>query len=97
NATLLPLAFISGVFLAPSSDSPEWLDTIANIFPLKHFVEPFTAAFNPTFTGSQWYGWDLLYMVLWGVVATLLAIRFFKWESPVGGGRKKKRKEKAAA
>lgn len=97
NATLLPLAFISGVFLAPSDESPAWLTTVADFFPLKHFVEPFTAAFNPTFTGTQWYLWDLAYMVLWGVVATVLAIRFFKWESPVVGSKKKRRKEKVAA
>lgn len=97
NATLLPLAFISGVFLAPSDEAPAWIDTVANIFPLKHFVEPFTDAFNPTFTGSPWQWADLAYMALWGIVALVLGIRFFKWESPVNAGRKQRRKEKAAA
>ncbi|MGI9667663.1 MAG: ABC transporter permease [Acidimicrobiia bacterium] len=98
NATLLPLAFISGVFIVPSEDSPEWLTTVANFFPLKHFVEPFTAAFNPTNTGAQWHVWSLLYMTLWGVVALILGIKFFKWEpSPGSSKKKKKRKEKADA
>lgn len=98
NATLLPLAFISGVFIIPSDDAPAWVDTVANIFPLKHFVEPFTDAFNPTYTGPA-FQWDqLAYMALWGVVALVLGIRFFKWESPVSdGGRRRRRKQKAAA
>ncbi len=97
NATLLPLAFISGIFLVPSGDAPAWLDTVANIFPLKHFVEPFATAFNPTYTGSGWDWASLGYMLLWGVIATVLAIRFFKWESPAGGGSKRKRKRQRSA
>lgn len=95
NATLLPLAFISGIFLVPSEDAPDWLDAVANFFPLKHFVVPFTDAFNPTYTGSPWQ-WDhLAYMALWGVVALILGIRFFKWEpKPGGGGRRRRGREK---
>jgi len=92
NATLLPLSFISGVFFAPSGDAPAWLDTLADFFPLKHFVEPFSTAFNPTYTGSGWDWASLGYMLVWGVVATALAIRLFRWESPAGGGSKRKRK-----
>lgn len=96
NATLLPLAFISGVFLVPSDQAPDWLDAVANFFPLKHFVVPFTDAFNPTYIGSPWQ-WDHLgYMALWGVVALVVGIRFFKWETKAGGGRKAKRKQEKA-
>ena len=98
NATLLPLAFVSGIFIIPTESAPGWLDTVANIFPLKHFVEPFTDAFNPTYSGSAWQWAHLGYMLLWGVVALVLGVRLFKWESPTGGGRSKKRKrEKVAA
>jgi ABC-2 type transport system permease protein len=97
NATLLPLAFISGVFLPPSSDAPSWLTAIANFFPLKHFVEPFSQAFNPTYTGSGWEWADLAYMLVWGIVAALLAVKLFKWEAPTGGGSKRKRKQRSAS
>jgi ABC-2 type transport system permease protein len=97
NATLLPLAFVSGVFLVPSSDAPSWLTTIADFFPLKHFVEPFSQAFNPTYTGSGWEWADLAYMTLWGVVAALLAVRLFKWEAPTGGGSRRRRKQSSAS
>jgi ABC-2 type transport system permease protein len=97
NATLLPLAFFSGVFIVPSQDSPAWLDTVANIFPLKHFVEPFVAAFNPQFTGMQFHWGSLAYMILWGVVALIIAVRFFTWEPSVGRSPKAKRGSRAAA
>lgn len=92
NATLLPLAFISGIFLVPSDDSPAWLDTVANLFPLKHFVVPFTDAFNPTFAGSPWQWNHLGYMALWGAVCLVLGIRFFKWEPTPGSSRRSRRK-----
>jgi len=92
NATLLPLAFISGVFLVPSEESPAWLGTVADIFPLKHFVEPFATAFNPTYTGNGWNWTSLAYMALWAVVATVFAVRLFKWEPPTGGGSGRRRR-----
>lgn len=97
NATLLPLAFISGVFLPPSPDAPGWLTTIADFFPLKHFVEPFGQAFNPLYTGSGWEWGDLAYMTLWGIGAALLAVKLFKWEAPTGGDSKRKRKTRTAS
>ena len=96
NATLLPLAFFSGVFIVPSADAPAWLDTVANIFPLKHFVTPFVAAFNPQTVGGGWDWASLAYMVLWGVVSVVLAIRWFKWEPGVGGGGRSRRKKASA-
>lgn len=96
NATLLPLAFFSGVFIVPSEDAPAWLDAVANFFPLKHFAEPFVAAFNPQTVGGGWNLASLAYMALWGVIAVALAIRWFKWEPPAGGGGSSRRKRKAA-
>jgi ABC-2 type transport system permease protein len=96
NATLLPLAFFSGVFIPPSDDAPAWLDTVANIFPLKHFVEPFAAAFNPQSTGAQFHWDSLAYMALWGIVAIFIAARYFRWEADPGRSKKPNRKKDAA-
>lgn len=80
NATLLPLAFLSGLFFPTTSDTPSWMVTLGDIFPLKHFNDAFQAAFLPGTTGAQ-FDWAALgYMALWGVVALALAIRFFHWE-----------------
>lgn len=92
NATLLPLAFFSGVFIIPTEDAPAWLDSVANFFPLKHFVEPFVAAFNPLTEGAGWDWASLAYMALWGAAGVALAVRLFKWEPPAGGKPKRRRK-----
>ncbi len=97
NATLLPLAFISGVFIVPSDEAPAWLDTVANIFPLKHFVEPFVAAFNPLNEGSGFDWASLGVMAVWGAVAIVIAVRFFTWEASPGTSRTSRRAKKATA
>jgi len=98
NATLLPLAFVSGVFIVPGEDMPGWLTAVSSFFPLSHFVEPFVAAFTPAATRADFEWQDLAYLALWGVVALIFAIRWFKWEPPTsGGGRRSRSKASAAA
>lgn len=100
NATLLPLAFVSDVFIV-TEDAPSWMAAIGNAFPLKHFVAAFGDAFNPTLsgTGFAWSGSDteygiglhLVVMAAWGLGAVFIAVRYFKWDPQghrVRGGRK---------
>lgn len=100
NATLLPLAFVSDVFI-PVESPPAWLELLGNIFPLKHFVAAFGDAFNPSLSGSgfAWSGSETEYaigihlavMAAWGLGAVFIAIRYFKWD-PQGqraSGRKR--------
>lgn len=89
NATLLPLAFVSGLFIPITDESPSWLVTIGDIFPLKHFNEAFQAAFLPNTTGAQ-FDWTALgYMAAWGIVAALVGLRLFKWETTTRPERSK--------
>lgn len=90
NATLLPIAFISDIFI-PIEDPPRWMELAGNFFPLKPFAVAFRDAFDPTLSGSQFHWAELGWMTLWGVVAALLAIRLFKWE-PTGGSERRKRR-----
>jgi ABC-2 type transport system permease protein len=77
NLTVLPLYFISGVFV-PETQIPKLLRDIAEVFPIYHlakairqpFVEPHGAAVS---------GGDLLVLAVWGIGALLLAARFFRW------------------
>jgi ABC-2 type transport system permease protein len=78
NFSVLPLLFISGVFL-PTESAPEWLQNIADVFPVKHLADALNTAFNP-FGRSGWETSDLLIVALWGIAGVLLAIRFFTWE-----------------
>lgn len=78
NAVVLPLYFVSGVFV-PVSELPDGLQTVAGIFPVKPFVDALTVAFDPRTTGAGIAGGDLLALAAWGVAGMLLAIRFFIW------------------
>ena len=79
NAVFLPMAFISGIFI-PLDDAPGWLIVLGDIFPLKHFAQPFGHSFNPFHTGEV-IGWEnLAIMGAWLVVGLVIATRFFSWD-----------------
>ncbi len=79
NATILPLSFISNVFI-PLEDPPVWLDKVGDFFPLKPFVVAFQDAFNPL-TEAPAFDWSSLgWVALWGVGGAVVAVRKFRWE-----------------
>lgn len=100
NATLLPLAFVSDVFIPPGPNAPAWIDTVGNLFPLKPFVVAFGDAFNPAVAAasdgwlSEFHWAEFGVMALWFVVGLVLAMRFFSWE-PRGGERKRSARKRA--
>jgi ABC-2 type transport system permease protein len=80
NATILPLLFISDVFIPLREDAPAWVTSIANVFPIRHFVEAMLASFFPTSGVDPLQTTDLLIVAAWGAAGLILAIRFFSWE-----------------
>ena len=78
NATILPLLFLSGVFIPLGSNSPAWILWIARIFPVWHFARGMQAGFLGT--GFNWT--DVLVVAAWGLGGLLLSVRFFSWEPP---------------
>jgi ABC-2 type transport system permease protein len=77
NALLLPLYFLSGVFI-PEDQLPDGVITFAGLFPVRHFFDAFFDAYVPA--GGPAVSWDNLAIVaLWGVAGLLLAIKFFRW------------------
>ena len=78
NATILPLLFISDVFI-PLTDAPAWLETVAKVFPIWHYAHAMLAVFDP-FEPAFYEQGNLLVVAAWGVGATLVAARFFSWE-----------------
>ncbi len=79
NAITLPLLFISDVFIPPG-ESPDWLITVADLFPIKHLSEALQTAFNPFETGSGFEFTHLAVIAAWGVGGRMMALRFFSWE-----------------
>ena len=95
NATILPLAFISDVFVA-IEDPPGWLDTVGNLFPLKHFVRSFQDAFSPFTTDSAFRWGHLAVMAAWGLLGVAIAVRTFGWDPREWSGGRRKRSKAAA-
>jgi ABC-2 type transport system permease protein len=76
NATILPLLFLSGIFIPFGNNTPSWVLWLARIFPVKHFADGMQAGFIGT--GFRWS--DVLIVALWGLGGLILAARFFTWE-----------------
>ena len=38
NAVILPLLFLSGIFIPLGNNPPEWMVWVGRVFPIKHFL-----------------------------------------------------------
>lgn len=95
NAIILPMAFVSNIFIQVD-DGPDWITTVGNIFPLKHFAEAFQDCFTP-FVEAPAFDWpSLAYVAAWGVLGLVIALRRFTWE-PSGSAPRGRRSRRAAA
>ena len=79
NATVLPLYFLSGVFI-PQDELPKGVIDFADIFPIRHFFEAMFTAWDPHTTGAGFEWGHLAVVAVWGVFGLIVAIRFFRWE-----------------
>lgn len=97
NATILPLAFVSNVFIVTGEDAPTWLTTVGNVFPLRPFVESFQDALNP-FVDAPLFPWERMgYVALWGIVGLFVAVRRFTWEPRPGASTTRRRRSAGQA
>ncbi|HET7018520.1 MAG TPA: ABC transporter permease [Streptosporangiaceae bacterium] len=78
QAILLPLYFISGVFVSVTI-LPRWLADVGNVFPVRHLANALLTAYNPHTTGLGFAGQDLLIVAAWGIAGLLFALRKFSW------------------
>jgi ABC-2 type transport system permease protein len=77
NATILPLLFLSDVFIP--IDPSSYLATIANIFPVRHFSIALQSVYLPTLSAPLSLT-DLAWLLGWMVIGLGLALRTFTWE-----------------
>ncbi len=77
NAIVLPLYFVSDVFVRLEPGSP--LATLGSLFPVAHLASLFQAAWTPELGGPDIV--DLGWLVAWGVVGLVVATRTFRWET----------------
>jgi ABC-2 type transport system permease protein len=89
SATVTPVAlvlqFISGVFFLFSA-VPNWLQTVAALFPLKWMAQGLRAVFLPDALAAQEPAgtWELgrvaLVLGIWCVVGLALCVKTFRWQ-----------------
>lgn len=78
NAIVLPLYFISGIFI-PEDELPGAMQTIGAIFPVQPLFDALLTAFDP-FTSGVGFAWaDLAVVAAWGVGGALVALARFRW------------------
>lgn len=76
NATILPLLFLSGVFIPIGDKAPSWIGLIGKIFPVRYFA----LGMQSGFIGTTFHWIDVLAVAIWGLAGLVLAARFFSWE-----------------
>ena len=79
NATVLPLYFLSGVFI-PQDELPNGVINFSDAFPIRHFFEAMFTAWDPNTTGAGFEWGHLAIVAAWGLFGLLIAVRFFRWE-----------------
>lgn len=77
-AVILPLCFISGVFI-PILELPHWLIDIAKVFPVHALADALLGAYNPHTRGSGLNWGDIGVLAIWGAAALVIAVRRFTW------------------
>jgi ABC-2 type transport system permease protein len=77
NITVLPLYFISGVFV-PETQIPKFLRDIATVFPIHHLSQALLRPITHTH-GTAIAGRDLAIVAIWGIAALIIASRTFQW------------------
>ena len=78
NVAVLPLYFLSGVFI-PESEIPAGVLSVADAFPIRHFFEAFFTAFDPNTAGAGFEWGHLAFVAVWGALGFALAVRTFRW------------------
>jgi len=79
NGIVLPLYFISDVFVFSEEGASGFIETLGNIFPIKHMVQALQPSYDPFLQSVEvpWTNWAV--MAAWGVAGVVLALRFFRW------------------
>lgn len=81
NAIVLPLYFVSDVFVVSDRSTPALMRWIGNLFPIKHLANALTEAFNPFIEGVPlpWGHWAVI--TAWGLFGLVVTLTRFRWSA----------------
>jgi ABC-2 type transport system permease protein len=85
QAIMLPLYFISGVFI-PNVNLPTWLRDVAKVFPVQHLADGLHKAFDPATHGTGIVWSDLEVLALWALAGLSVALVRFAWTPAAARG-----------
>ncbi len=85
QAIMLPLYFISGVFI-PNVNLPSWLRHVAEVFPVQHLADGLHHAYDPAVTGAGIVWTDIGVLALWAGIGLAVALRRFSWTPAAASG-----------
>ena len=83
NFVVLPLYFLSGVFI-PQSEIPDGVLDFSNLFPIRHFFECFLTGYDPRPPAPGSSGATSRSSLPGASRGLLLALRFFRWTPKSG-------------
>jgi ABC-2 type transport system permease protein len=78
QAIMLPLYFISGVFV-PNIQLPSWLRHVAQVFPVEHLSDGLHKAYAAHVHGAGIVWSDIGVLALWAAVGLTVALVRFSW------------------
>ena len=76
NIAILPLLFLSGIFIPFGNSTPDWILWVARIFPVRHFAVGLQAGY----LGTPFHWSDVAVVAAWGIAGLLISVRSFSWE-----------------
>ena len=85
NVPVVALQFVSGVFIQPMSQLPDWLEKVASLFPVRWMAQGFRHVFLPDAAKAQEIGgsWNLgmvaVVLGTWCVIGLVLCLVTFRW------------------
>ncbi|MDC0035009.1 ABC transporter permease [Chloroflexi bacterium] len=79
NASIIPLMFISDVFI-PMNSAPVWLNSVAQVFPVRPFSISLQEAYSPFSSGLLNNPENYIILTAWLIVGLVTSLKFFSWE-----------------
>jgi ABC-2 type transport system permease protein len=85
SPVVIVLQFISGVFFV-YNQLPEWMQRVAEVFPLKWMAQGMRSVFLPDsfeaqeVSGSWQHGMTAIVLTVWAVAGLLVCLRTFRWQ-----------------
>ncbi len=79
NMIVLPLYFLSDIFIPPSAGTPRWMTFIGDLFPIKHLAIALGRTFDPFVEGVPMPAGRWAVIAAWGLFAALATVRGFRW------------------